>query len=294
VKVILFGGSGFLGRAVTRALAAHGHTVESIARRSSAGAHVADVTDAAGLAHLQVDGDVAINLAARIPTSGNTLPGHESMFAVNAVGAANVAQWVAARGIKRLVHCSTLVVASRPWPVPLTEDAATYPTGAVAAYAASKLAGELVAGSIAGAAGIPFVTLRLATLYGPGMVWAGVLPVFIEAALSGNRLTASRGAHADFLHVGDAALAVVQAAGADVTGAVNVASGVETSIVELARMVLTACGRSGEDVDVMPSPVFRAVVDVTRMRERLGVQSQVPLSDGIDELVRDRSSKAAP
>jgi UDP-glucose 4-epimerase len=294
VKAILFGGTGFLGRAVARALASDGHTVESIARTAPAGFHAADVTEAKSLAGLKVDGDVAINLAARVPTSGNTLPEHESMFDVNAVGAANVAQWAAARGIKRLVHCSTLVVASRPWPVPLTEDAPTYPTGAVAAYAASKLAGELVAGSIARAAGSSFVTLRLAALYGSGMAWVGVLPAFIDAALSGKRLSASSGAHADFLHVEDAAQAVVRAVSAGVTDVVNVASGVETSIVGLAGMVLTACGRSAEDVDVTLSPISRAVVDITRLREQLGVRSQLPLAEGIAKLVRARSSKASP
>jgi nucleoside-diphosphate-sugar epimerase len=65
VKAILFGGTGFLGRAVARALASDGHTVESIVRTASAGFHAADVTEAKSLAGLKVDGDVAINLAAR-------------------------------------------------------------------------------------------------------------------------------------------------------------------------------------------------------------------------------------
>jgi nucleoside-diphosphate-sugar epimerase len=76
--------------------------------------------------------------------------------------------------------------------------------------------------------------------------------------------------------------------------AVNVASGGETSIVGLARMVLTVCGRSAEDVDVTPSPIFRAAVDITRLREQLGVRSQLPLAEGIAKLVRARSSKASP
>jgi dTDP-glucose 4,6-dehydratase len=164
----------------------------------------------------------------------------------------------------------------------------------VAAYAASKLGGELVAGSIARAAGLSFVTLRFAALYGPDMAWSGVLPAFLDAALDGTRLRAASGAHADFLHVDDAAEVVVRAAAGNVEGILNVASGVETPIVALARLALKASGRPEDALDTNPSAVTRAVVDVGRLQRELGFRAQVPLARGVEALLALRRSQRFP
>jgi nucleoside-diphosphate-sugar epimerase len=130
--------------------------------------------------------------------------------------------------------------------------------------------------------------LRLSALYGPAMAWIGVLPTFVDAALAGKRLRAVRGAHGDFLHVDDAARAMVRAAEAGATGVIHVATGVETSIARLAAVVLAACGRPADEVDVADSPVARAVVDLTRMRERVGAGAEITLERGVTELVASR------
>ncbi|MBM4776768.1 MAG: NAD(P)-dependent oxidoreductase [Archangiaceae bacterium] len=286
MKVVLFGAAGFLGREVRGQLVAAGHAVVGVDRAPAEGLLVADITQPQSLDGLSFDCDVVVNLAARVPTTPSTLTEHREMFEVNAIGAANVAHWAVKRGANRLVFGSTLVVTNRPWPVPLTESAPTSPTGPVAAYAASKLGGELVAGSIMRAAQRSFSAVRFSAMYGPGMVWIGVLPAFIDAARAGKRLTATVGAHADFVHVVDAARATVAAVSAQSDGVFNVAAGVETSIVELARTVLTACGRSADDLDQTPGLVARALVDVTRLRSELSVASGLPLSEGIASVLR--------
>jgi nucleoside-diphosphate-sugar epimerase len=124
------------------------------------------------------------------------------------------------------------------------------------------------------------------------MKWTGVLPAFIDSAIAGRRLSAVNGAHADFLHVDDAARAVVRAAEVEGGGICNVAAGVESSVPDVARIVLAACGRPDDDVDVTPSPAARAVVDVTRMRELLGVAAEVSLASGVGELVAWRRTAA--
>jgi len=279
MRIALFGASGFLGRAVARALEAAGHTAGPTGR--------VEITDPAALDRLEIEADAVVNCAARVPSAPATLPEHAALFAANAVGATHLARWAVARGIGRIVHCSTLAVVSRPWPVPLTEEA---PTGSVAAYAASKLAGELTVAATAASAGASCAVLRLSALYGPGMRWAGVLPTLIDDALSGRRLRASRGAHADFLHVDDAARAVVRAAEVGATGIFNVAAGVETRIPDLASAVLAACDRPADALDIVESPAAHAVVSVTRMRGGLGVESRIPLARGISELVAARTS----
>lgn len=292
MRAVVFGAGGFLGRAVVARLKNQGWLVHAIARSPSLGTLVADITQPESLAALRVEADVAINLAAAIPTGPDTLSDSSRMFSVNAIGAAHVAQWAVTRHIPRLVHGSTLVVASRPWPSPLTESAPTTPTGLVAAYAASKLGGELVAGSIFRAASASFLSLRFSALYGPSMAWTGVLPTFIDGALAGQKLTATSGTCADFLEVNDAADAVVAAAHyIDVTGVANVASGVEIRIEDVARTVLTVCGRDPNGLTVKESPETRALVDVTRLRDELEIGPGTALLDGIQSVVAHRRTR---
>lgn len=162
---------GFLGRALLDAAGRLGWRIEPIARTRAPGCHVADITDPDSLDALTLDADAVINLAARLPARGPTAPDQALMFAVNHAGASNVAQWAIRRGITRVLHASSLAVVAQPWPVPLVEGGPTGAPGELAAYPASKLAGESTAGALVRAAGHSFLAVRLAALYGPGMRW---------------------------------------------------------------------------------------------------------------------------
>lgn len=302
MRVVVFGASGFLGRHVVAALRGAGHDVTAVVRRAhppaeapgeAAGPAVeqvtADITDDASLQCLTVRPEVVVDAAARVPGASTAdLRTVGEMFAVNALGALAVAHWAIERGAARIVYCSTLAVVGRPWPVPVTEASPTYPVGPHAGYAASKLAGELVGASLAQGAGVSFAVLRLSALYGVGMAWHGVLPVFVDRALAGQplRVTAGGAVHADLLHVTDAARAVAAAAERPVSGIVNVASGEETCLAELARLVLRLAGREPELVELVDEgQPSRAVVDTARMRGELGIVPERPLESGVAELV---------
>lgn len=282
-RIALFGGTGFLGRETVSQLRAAGHTVTTIGRKH--GDHLADVSTASQLDAVPGEFDVVVNLAARVPTKPDTLAEHQAMFEANTIGAGNVAHWAFARGARRLVHGSTLAVIGRPWPVPLTEADEALPLGPVAGYGLSKRAGEAVCAAIAASKQRAFISLRYSALYGPGMVWSGVMPAFIDAARSGKRLSVMNHVHADFLHVRDAARATVAAVTSSVEGIVNVAGGAEIPIVELARLTLELCGRSPDEVDVKEGAAARADVEVTRLRVELGVASGVTLIEGLRELI---------
>jgi UDP-glucose 4-epimerase len=93
----------------------------------------------------------------------------------------------------------------------------------------------------------------------------------------------------DFVYIGDVARANVLAAQADVTDeAFNVASGTETSLVELAEMLLRVMG---SELPVQHGPeravnkVSRRLADTTLARERLGFEAEVDLEEGLTRLV---------
>lgn len=283
LRVALFGATGFLGKETHAQLHAAGHAVTTIGRKNAD--HLADVANAKQLDAIEGEFDVVVNLAARVPSKPDTLAEHQAMFEANTIGAGNVAQWAFTRGAKRLVHGSTLAVVQRPWPVPLTEKDELLPTGPVAGYGLSKRAGEALCAAIAASKQRSFISLRYSALYGPGMVWTGVLPAFIDAARSGKRLSVMNNVHADFLHVDDAAKATVAACTSSIEGVVNVAAGAEIPIVELAKLALELAGRSPEEVDVKEGAPTRAVIEVTRLRVELGVPPGIPLAEGLRRLM---------
>jgi UDP-glucose 4-epimerase len=93
----------------------------------------------------------------------------------------------------------------------------------------------------------------------------------------------------DFVHVADIARANVLAAAADATAeVVNVASGAETSLAELAHALLEVMGA---DLPVEYGPpravnnVARRLADTTRAREKLGFRAEMTLQEGLSSLV---------
>jgi UDP-glucose 4-epimerase len=93
----------------------------------------------------------------------------------------------------------------------------------------------------------------------------------------------------DFVYVTDIARANILAAEAGVSDAVyNIASGVETSLLELAQALLETMGRS--DLDVVHGPprainVTRRLADTRAAREALGFETEVDLREGLARLV---------
>jgi UDP-glucose 4-epimerase len=92
----------------------------------------------------------------------------------------------------------------------------------------------------------------------------------------------------DFIHVRDIARANILAAKADVTDEVfNVASGVETSLIQLAEILLAEMGSTAA-IEFGPerkvNPVARRLASTERARRMLGFESSVTLPEGLREL----------
>jgi len=95
----------------------------------------------------------------------------------------------------------------------------------------------------------------------------------------------------DFIHVHDIARATVLALEADQANLpINVGTGIDTSIAELARILIDAVGADVEPVfnprDVL---VSRRAADITRAREVLGFEPTIAVRDGMTDLVRNGS-----
>jgi UDP-glucose 4-epimerase len=294
MKFLVFGAGGFLGSRLVEGLEGSGHEVTAVHRSGHQNnVDIRRLEDFEKLSSIPVP-DIIVNCASVLPGQPLTDPSYlRSLFEVNVSGAANIMQFARARGIRRVINCSTLAVTGKPWPVPLTEKTWLPPSGPHAGYASSKLSQELVMNELAGQSGISLLHLRLSALYGPGMKWAGILPTLIDRAIKNDRIQLTNGGRVsfDFLWVDDLVKAIM--AIAEKTewshGVVNAASGEETGLRSLAEMVVRASGSASEienkEGDEAES---RAVVDVTLWKELTDNLRMTPLAKGIEILVEQK------
>jgi UDP-glucose 4-epimerase len=144
--------------------------------------------------------------------------------------------------------------------------------------------------------GLDYLATRAFNVYGPRMdihgVYTEVMIRWMERIAAGNPpLILGDGKQTmDFIYVADVARAYVLSAKSSATDDVfNVASGVETSLNELARAMLAAMG-SGLGIEHAPerkvNPVRRRLADVSKAQRMIGFSAEVSLEQGLRELVK--------
>jgi nucleoside-diphosphate-sugar epimerase len=167
VRVLATGASGFLGRAVVRALQDAGHEVRTLQRRPSgvpgAEDRLGSVTDPDATA-AAVDGvDAVVHLAAKVSLAGD--PGE--FHAVNVEGTRTLLDAAAAAGVTRIVHVSSPSVAHAGHALAGVGAEPADPLGARGEYARTKAQAELLALSRAGDSA-SLVAIRPHLVWGPG------------------------------------------------------------------------------------------------------------------------------
>ncbi|HEY3356646.1 MAG TPA: GDP-mannose 4,6-dehydratase, partial [Polyangia bacterium] len=170
-----------------------------------------------------------------------------------------------------------------------------HPLTAQSPYSASKIGADKVAESFHLAFGLPVVTVRPFNTYGPRQSARAVIPTIAAQALAGlpvrlGALTPTR----DLLFVGDTARGFMAAAAAPARAlgqTVNLGTGREISVGDLARKIIAACG---VDVPIEHDPartrpaaseVERLCAANARARDLLGWSPTVTLEDGLAAVV---------
>jgi len=248
----------------------------------------ADVCDTVRMVGLLADTDIVFHLACLGVRHSIHSPveNHE----VNAT--ATLALLARAAGVGRFVHVSSFEVYGTARWAPMTE---AHPTYVLTVYGAGKLAGECYARAYHETYGFPTVVVCPFNAYGPRLHHEGdsgkVIPPFLLRVLAGRPLvvfgdgTQTR----DFTYVADTARGILLAATAEATvgRTINLGSGCEIAINELARTVLDVvtdgAGAVTHDVP-RPGDVLRLYADSTLARELLGFAPQVPLREGLERL----------
>jgi UDP-glucose 4-epimerase len=208
-------------------------------------------------------------------------------------GTYNVIDSALAHGVRRVVAASSASVYGLAESFPTEESHHPYANDTL--YGAAKTFNEGLLRSFHAMRGLDYVALRYFNVYGPRMdihgVYTEVLVRWMERIAAGEApLILGDGSQTmDFVYIEDVARSNLLAAEADVTDEVfNVASGTETSLLELAQLLIEVMGA---DVSVEHGPeravnkVPRRLSDVRMARERLGFEAEVGLEEGLRRLV---------
>lgn len=177
--------------------------------------------------------------------------------------------------------------------MPTAEERPLHP---VSVYALTKQHQEDYCQHVAATFGLPVTILRYFNVYGSRQSlrnpYTGVMSIFYSRLLSGQPIALYEQGRPgrDFVHVTDVAQANVRAAAAAVPpgSVINVGTGVDYTIVEVARTLAAACGREPvlEDKgEFRVGDIHACYADLSRAQSLLGYQPQVSLQDGIKEFV---------
>jgi GDP-L-fucose synthase len=246
--------------------------------------------------------DVVFLMAARQGGVAENLAHPVAFLEDNVLIGVNVIRAAAGFGVARLVHAGTTAVYSPQASMPYQEaDAGVGPLDPThASYALAKLVATRLCDAYSLAEGRAFTSALLTNVYGPGgsfaadraTVAAGLVARAIEAKRKGLDelvIWGSGRALRDLMHVDDAAGALIRIAErADAPTPVNVCSGREASVREIAIAAAAAAGFTGRlKFDASrPEGVLRRVADPARLFA-LGFQPRVALKEGLASLVAD-------
>jgi UDP-glucose 4-epimerase len=308
MKYLITGAAGFLGSALANRLVREGHKVRGIDDLSAGSPEVlsrevylerGDVNDRPKLWTLLQDIDVVFHLAARVVVPESVLYPRE-YNQVNVGGTVTLMEAMRDVGVRRLVFISSGAVYGNQVDQPVSESAIPNPKSP---YAVSKLASEYYIRTIGSSSNIETVCLRVFNVYGPGQRFSPVNPPVIpnflrQAMLNGTLVLHGDGtATRDYVYVDDVVNSMVSAANAANVDQqiINVGSGRETGVQELAQMAVRVTGGTPEILannrgDGGPD---RMCADISLAKEKLNFQPTISLEVGL-RLTLEHDPKIKP
>ena len=255
MRVLVTGGSGFIGSNIVRRLLELEHEAVVLDDLSSGFAEnlvpgvpffEADVRDAGAVAAALEDCEVVLHLAASVGNA-RSIDDPVKDSQINVIGTLNVLESARRQGLRRIVFSSSAGIFGELKTLPIDED---HPQDPDSPYGASKLAAEKMCLVYNKLYGMHNVCLRYFNVYGVNQrydAYGNVIPIFADRILRGVPMTIFGDGEQtrDFVNARDVAAANIAAAtaGDDVDGPFNVGSGTRVTINDLAALMQRAAGR---------------------------------------------------
>ena len=301
MRVLVTGGSGFIGSHVVDKLRARGHDPVIYDLRpspwheqGSVDTVLGSITDREALERALHSCDAVAHLAA-VADVNDVHASPEDAERVNARGTVAVLEAARRAGVKRIVYASTIWVYSDCEPEDVDEETLLPLPSHL--YTSTKLAGELYCKAYQELYGIDYTILRFGIPYGPRAREAAVIPAFVNKALKGEPLTlAGDGSQSrKFVYVEDLADGV--ALGLEdiaVNRVYNLASDETVTIKQIAETIKERMG----EVEIVHTPARPGdfggkIVSSERAARELGWTAATPFSDGVNNYIDWRREQAS-
>lgn len=300
--VLVTGGAGFIGSHLTEALVRAGARSVSVVDDLSTGSLEnlsevrdtiefvqGDICDPTIAAHA-AEQDVVFHLAVRNVRASIANPGEN--LRVNANGTLELLEAMRHGSRGRFIYVSSSEVYGIPPDGRYSESSLPGPT---TVYGAGKLAGELIALAYHRTFGMDTMVIRPFNNFGPRSHFEGdsgeVIPKFILRALVGRPLlihgdgTQSR----DFMFVAETADWLVRLSTVDamIGGVLNIGTGEDIAVIDLARMIIDITGSASEISHGIPRPgdVPRLCADIEKARELVDFELSTPFAEGLQRTI---------
>lgn len=299
--VLVTGAGGFIGSHLAERLVGMGAKVSALVHYNALDTHgwlnqspvrndmrivSGDICDRDSVRQAMQGADVVFHLAAliAIPYSYHA---PASYIRTNVEGTLNVLQAAREIGVGRLVHTSTSEVYGTAQYVPIDE---AHPLQGQSPYSASKIGADKMVEAFHLSFEVPAVTVRPFNTFGPRQSARAVIPTVITQCLSGDKVTLGNLLPTrDLNFVSNTVDGFIKAAETDaVLGhTINLGSGREISIGDLAALIARLCGHAvrieTESQRIRPekSEVERLLADNAKARQLLGWDPKVGLEEGL-------------
>jgi UDP-glucose 4-epimerase len=296
VKILVTGGAGFIGSHVVDAFLAAGHEVAVVDNLTTGDArnldprarlHAIDLRSARLPEVFEAERPEVVSHLAAQASVGRSVTDPLFDASVNVGGGLGLLECCRRFGVRRIIYSSSGGAGYGDTDVIPTPE--THPTLPISPYGITKVAMEHYVNAWSGIYGISGISLRYANIYGPRQNpqgEAGVIAIFCHRLLTGQipMINGDGEQTRDYTYVEDVAAANVRALErADVTGPVNVCTGVETTVNELYRALVGAAGSkvAAQYAPARPGEQRRSCLSPVRAERVLGWKPTVSLSEGL-------------
>jgi UDP-glucose 4-epimerase len=285
-RVLVTGGSGFIGRRVVATLLEQGHEVTSVDKSAFADPRVqsvvGDLCDPATVTEAVREGtDVIIHLAA-VTSVLRSMEDPAGTYQLNVGATAGLLERARLTGVGTFLLASTNAVTGDVGSATITER---IPLRPLTPYGATKAAGEMLLSAYVGSYGLKGAALRFANVYGPGMeAKDSFIPRLMRAARDGKgvQIYGDGTQVRDLVHVDDIVAGIMVAWRTGHNGPLILGSGESVTVNDIvsAARAVTGAEIPAEHVPAKPGEMPAVIVDISAARA-LGYKPGHDLKAGI-------------
>jgi UDP-glucose 4-epimerase len=304
LNIAITGGAGFIGSHLTEKLLTsgakvavidnflHGNKIEHLQGNKCLSIYETDVRDTKAIPRIIKGKDLVFHLAAVVGVEETQASPYE-VLDVEIGGTVNVLRAAAQNRVKRFIFGSSSEVYGDT-PEPMKEEMRFSPKST---YAVAKLVGEEYCIAFYNKYGLHYTILRYFNVYGPRQDKRFVISRFIKRALAKEAIYIYGDGKQtrDFTHVEDAINITIKAALSNkaLTEAINIGTGVSTSVNDLARIIAKSVNSKLKEKHVdydktrpRSIEVFNRTADITKAKKLLNYRPKTRLDDGIKRLTK--------